>query len=112
MSFCNNNNTTQIPSITPTIYSMSVNTSTQKMYSCVYVNGSNFLPNGISFIQFGTIPLPVVFFSSFSLSFIVPLNMSSGNYPVTVVNKYNPNFINQSYPGTVSISNSINYTIN
>ena len=103
------------PSFTPILTSLSVTTSPSGAYSLVYVNGSNFLPNGTTFIQFGGLGyLPVTYYSSFNLSFVVPLNAVAGNYPVKVVNLYNGNFsssVNQSYPGNLNFSNSITYTI-
>jgi hypothetical protein len=103
------------PSFTPNLTSLSVTTSPSGGYSLVYVNGSNFLPNGTTFIQFGGLGyLPVTYYSSFNLSFVVPLNAVAGNYPVKVVNLYNGNFsssVNQTYPGNLNFSNSITYTI-
>ena len=62
-----------LPSFTPILASLSVTTSTSGAYSLVYVNGSNFLPNGTTFIQFGGLGyLPVTYYSSFNLSFVVP----------------------------------------
>lgn len=104
-----------LPSFTPNLSTLSVTTSSSGSYSLVHVNGSNFLPNGTTFIQFGLLEyLPVTYYSSFNLSFVVPLNAIPGNYPVKVVNLYNGNFspqVNQSYPGNLNFSNSINYTI-
>jgi hypothetical protein len=104
-----------LPSFTPNLSSLSVTTSSSGAYSLVYVNGSNFLPNGTTFIQFGVLGyLPVIYYSSFNLSFIVPLNATPGNYPVRIVNLYNSNFsppVNETFPGNLNYSNSINYTI-
>ena len=104
-----------LPSFTPNLSSLSVTTSSSGAYSVVYVNGSNFLPNGTTFIQFGGLGyLPVTYYSSFNLSFVVPLNAIANNYLVKVVNLYNGNFspeVNQSYPGNLNFSNSITYTI-
>jgi hypothetical protein len=105
------------PSFTPVLYSLSVTSSPSGSYSLVYVNGYNFLPNGTTFIKFGNYAygyLPVTYYSSFNLSFVVPLNAGVDNYQVQVVNLYNGNFsteINQSYPGNLNFSNSITYTI-
>ena len=103
------------PSFTPNLFNLSVTTSPFGVYTMVYINGSNFLPNGKTFIKFGNMGyLPVTYYSSFNLSFIVPLNAIPGNYPVSVVNLYNGNFcpqINQSYPGTLNFSQPITYTI-
>lgn len=103
------------PSFNPELYNLSETSSDSGAYSLVYINGSNFLPNGTTFIKFGTFGyLPVTYYSSFNLSFVVPLNVLPGNYPVSVVNLYNGNFspqINQSTPGNFVFSQSIVYTI-
>lgn len=103
------------PSFTPELSNLSVTTSAAGAYSLVYVNGSNFLPNGTTFIQFGNLGyLPVTYYSSFYLSFVVPLNAVQGNYSVKVVNLYNGNFsppVNQSYAGNLNFSQPITYTI-
>jgi hypothetical protein len=106
-----------LPSFTPTINNLSVTTSTSGVYSLVYINGSNFLPpcNGTTYVNFGAFKqLPITFYSSFNISFLVPLSANAGNYNVTVVNIYNGNFsppVNQSFPGILNYSNSIAYTI-
>jgi hypothetical protein len=103
------------PTFTPALSNLSITTSGLGVYSLVYVSGTNFLPNGTTFIKFGNYGyLPAIFYSSFNLSFVVPLNAAAGNYNVNVVNLYNGNFspqINQSYPGNLNMSNSITYTI-
>jgi hypothetical protein len=105
------------PSFTPVIYSLSVTSSLKGVYSVVYVNGSNFLPptNGTTYVNFGSFTkLPIIYFSSSSLSFVVPLNAKVGDYSVVVVNVYNGNFspqINFTYAGKLNVSNAINYTI-
>jgi hypothetical protein len=114
-SFTNNCRKGFLPSFTPELANLSVTTSSYKAYSLVYVNGANFLPNA-TFIQFGNFGyLPATYYSSFNISFVVPLNAVAGNYNVKVVNIYNGNFspqVNQSYPGNLNYStNSITYTI-
>ena len=103
------------PSFNPILNNLSVTSSSAGSYSVVYVNGSNFLPNGTTFVKLGNFGyIPVIYNSSFNLSFVVPLNVTPGNYNVQVVNLYNGNFspqVNQSYPGNLSFSNSITYTI-
>jgi len=103
------------PSFTPILSGLSVDTSPAGTYSLVYITGSNFLPNNTTFIKFGSYGyLPVIYYSSFNLSFVVPSNAISGNYAVQVVNLYNGNFsppTNQSYNGNLNYSASINYTI-
>jgi hypothetical protein len=105
------------PSFAPTINSLSVTTSKPGSYSNVMINGSNFLPPcyGTTYVNFGIYKnLPIIFYSTSSVSFIVPLNAVSGTYNVQVVNIYNGNFspaVNQSYPGNPNFSNSITYTL-
>lgn len=102
------------PSFTPILGNLSVTNSPAGAYSLVYIHGSNFLPNGTTFVKFGSLYLPVTFYSSFNLSFVVPLNALPGNYKVQVINKYNGNFsppVNQSYPGNLNFSEPIIYTI-
>ena len=82
------------PSFNPKIYSLSVTTSVSSVYSLVYINGSNFFPpsNGSTYVNFGSFTnLPIIFYSSFNISFVVPLNVVAGNYNVVVVNLYNGN---------------------
>jgi hypothetical protein len=102
------------PSFNPILNSLSVSSSPTGNYSLVYVNGSNFLPNGTTFIKFDKSYIPITYYSSCNLSFVVPLNTTPGNYNVQVVNVYNGNFspqVNQSYPGNLNLSNSLTYTI-
>jgi hypothetical protein len=105
------------PSFNPVINSLSITSSHQGVYSLVYINGSNFLPliNGITYVNFGSFKnLPITFYSSFNMSFVVPLNATVGDYNVVVVNLYNGNFappVSQSYPGNPNYSNIITYKI-
>ena len=105
------------PSFAPTIQNISVTSSISGQYSLVYISGTNFLPPsyGITYVNFGSYTnLPITFYSSFNISFVVPLNVTPGNYNIIVVNVYNNNFsssVNQSYPGNPNNSNSITYTI-
>jgi len=102
------------PSFNPILYNLSITTSIVGVYTVVYVTGSNFLPNGVTFIRFGSVYIPVTYYSSFNLSFVVPLTIVPGNYNVSVVNLYNGNFsspVNQSYPGNLNFSNNIVYTL-
>ena len=104
-----------LPSFTPTINSLSVTTSTSGVYSLVYVSGENFFPYGTTYINFGPYKqVPITFFNSFYISFVVPLNIPSGTYSVVAVNVYNGNFsppLHVSYPGNLNYSNSIAYTL-
>jgi hypothetical protein len=105
------------PSFNPVINSLSIKSSPEGIYSLVYINGSNFLPliNGITYVNFGSFKkLPITFYNSFNISFVVPLYADVGDYNVVVVNVYNGNFsppINKSYPGNPNYSNIIPYEI-
>ena len=103
------------PSFKPILNGLSVTSSSVGTYSLVYVNGSNFLPNGTTFIKFGSYGyLPITYYSSFNISFVVPLNANIGEYDIQVVNLYNGNFspqVNQSYSGNLIFSNSMTYSI-
>jgi hypothetical protein len=104
-----------LPSFTPTLYNLSITTSATGAYVVVYVNGCNFLPNGTTFVQFSKLGyIKPTYYSSFNLSFVVPLNALPDNYQVRIINLYNENFsptVNQSYAGNLNYSNSITYTI-
>ncbi len=103
------------PSFTPVLNQLSTISSSAGAYSLVYVNGSNFLPNGTTSIKFGDYGyIPVIYYSSVYLSFVIPLNATAGSYNVQVVNLYTGNFspeVNQSCPSNRNFSNSIIYTI-
>jgi hypothetical protein len=105
------------PSFTPTINSLFVRSSLAGEYSNVMINGSNFLPPsyGVTYVNFGPFKnLPITFYSTTAISFVVPLNALPGTYIVQVVNIYNGNFsptVNQSYPGIPNFSNSFTYSI-
>lgn len=105
------------PSFNPIINGLSVTSSASQAYSLVYITGSNFVSptNGTTYVNFGSfLNLPITFYSSFNISFVVPLNALAGSYNVVVVNVYNGNFsnaVNTSYPGNPNYSNSITYTI-
>lgn len=107
---------TSAPTFTPIISNLSTTNSPSGGYSLIYITGSNFLPNGTTFVKFGNYGyISATYYSSFNLSFVVPLDAGVGDYSVQVANLYNGNFspqINQSYPGNVNLSlNSITYTI-
>ena len=105
------------PSFTPTIGTLSVTSSVTGAYSNVYISGANFLPPcyGTTYVNFGNFKqLPITFYSTFNISFFVPLNAAPGIYNVNVVNLYNGNFsppVNQSYTANQNYSNTITYTV-
>ena len=104
-----------LPSFTPVIYNLSVDTSLAGAYSNVIITGQNFLPNGTTYVNFGNFTnIPVNYFSSFSISFVVPANAPIGSYNVVVVNNYNSNYsanINTIYNQNLNFSNSVTYTL-
>lgn len=104
-----------LPSFTPEIYSLSVDTSLSGAYSNVSIAGKNFLPNGITYINFGNFTnIPVSYFNSFNISFVVPTNASIGSYNIVAVNKYNSNYsanITTIYNQNLNFSNSVTYKL-
>jgi hypothetical protein len=114
---CRKVSTISYPSFAPVINNFSVNTSVSGVYSLVYIYGINFLPPvyGTTYVNFGSFKqLPITFYSNSSISFVVPLNASPGNYNTVVVNIYNSNYsptVNHSYAGNPNYSNSNIYTI-
>jgi hypothetical protein len=105
------------PPFAPTINSLSVTSSGVGAYSLVYIYGTNFLPScyGTTYVNFGPYKqLPITFYSTTSVSFVVPLDAIVGVYNVVVVNIYNNNFgqaINQTYAGNPNFSNPISYQL-
>ena len=72
---------------TPVIYSLSVYTCKTNTYTVVYITGENFLPNGNTFVNFGDYTkIPIVYYSSYNISFVVPINAQPNIYNVVVVN--------------------------
>jgi hypothetical protein len=104
-----------LPSFTPEIYNISKNTSTAGAYSVVFIVGKNFLPNGTTYVNFGTYQnISVSYFSSNNISFVVPANAIIGSYNIIVVNNYSSNFsanINNFYNSNLNYSNSETYTL-
>ena len=103
------------PSFTPVLNSLSVSSSASGSFVEVYVTGQNFLPQENTYIRFGSFGyIQPVFYSSFNLSFVVPLNATPGVYNVQVVNIYNNNFspsVNMSYGSNLNFSNVIQYVV-
>ena len=104
-----------LPSFKPEIYSLSVYTSLSGAYSNVLISGKNFLPNGTTYVNFGNFTnIPVSYFSSFNISFVVPTNATIGSYNVVVVNNYTSNYsanINIIYNENLNFSNSVTYKL-
>ena len=95
------------PNTSPVIYTLSPVESVLGDYTLCYINGLNFSKEnttGNSTVTFGTITnIPVTFYSSLNLSFVVPNNLAAGTYSVQVVN-------NSYFPST-TYSNKVNYTL-
>ena len=104
-----------LPSFAPVIHSLSVTTSPAGQYSFVYISGQNFFQNGITYVNFGSYTnIPITYYSSFNISFVVPLNATMGNYNVAVVNIYNGQYspaVQYTYPGNLNYSTHIVYTL-
>ena len=107
------------PIFTSNINTLSVTNSIAYIYTIVYINGSNFFPacygTRCTYVNFGSYKkIPITFYNSNNISFVVPLDAASGIYNVQVVTIYNEFFsspLNQSYAGIQNYSNSIIYTI-
>jgi hypothetical protein len=99
------------PNTSPIIYSLFPEESVLGEYTVCYINGLNFSKEnttGNSTVTFGDIAnIPVIFYSSLSLSFVVPnsINLVAGTtYLVQVVN-------NNYFPSTL-YSNKVEYKLN
>ena len=115
---CNPNNSSY-PNFAPSIYNLNVYTSVAGAYTVVHIIGDNFLPPayGNTYVNFGIFTnIPIVFYSTFNISFVVPQGAVATKYPynVEVVNVYNNNFgssINYRASGSNVYSNNVSYTI-
>lgn len=102
------------PSFTPVIINLSVTSSQHGDYSFVYIYGENFLPNGTTYVNFGKYKkINVIYYSSGTISFVVPANAEPGLYEVIVVNIYNNNLAQQTqfYNTNLNYSNPEFYTV-
>ena len=96
-----------LPNITPVIYNLSTYESQAGKYKIVYVTGENFNFNTTS-VTFGSMKnIQVVYYDSFNISFVIPINYTTGiyNVQVTVVNNRNMLVPNTLY------SNSLMYIL-
>lgn len=99
-----------LPDIKPVINSFSPTSSIQGVHTVVYLYGNNFGNKnskiGTSVVNFGSTStytkLPVSFYSSQEISFIVPSGATKGTYEITVSNLIFPYYLT---------SNSVTYTI-
>ena len=102
------------PSFAPIINSLSVTSCLSGVYTVVYVSGSNFLPNNTYIVFGGFTNTQVTFYTTSSISFVVPYKVGPGTYNVVAINKYNGHFspsINSSDSGNLSYSNLVIFTI-
>ena len=91
------------PNLSPVITSLSLYSSVKGEYTVVYVTGINFQIGGITTVSFGPYKnIPVTFYGSLNISFVVPAKALIGIYVVQV-------FINI-YP-TQLYSNAVEYII-
>jgi hypothetical protein len=108
-----------LPSFTPVINNLSVNTSIVGNYSLVYITGQNFLPNGFTYVNFNSDTvsyknIAVTYYDSFTISFVVPSIATAGTYNITVVNIYNGQLaqkVKYSYIPNLNYSNSEQYVV-
>jgi hypothetical protein len=100
-----------LPSFTPLIGSLSVTSSSAGQYSLVYINGNNFFPNGTTYVNFGQYKnIPIVYYGSFNISFVVPTPPSANTYPETYTVYVTLN-TNSNFSPFLLYSNPVTYTI-
>ena len=91
------------PDTSPVISSLSIYSSVESVYTVVYITGQNFQIDGVTTVSFGTYQnIPVTFYSSMNISFVIPSNALAGIYVVQVFNNIYP---------TQLYSNTVNYNI-
>lgn len=104
-----------LPKFRPLISTISRNSSVAGQYTIVYISGTDFFGFGLTSVNFGSYTnIPIVYYSSFNISFVVPPSASKGNYNIRVVNIYNGQLgasANYSYPGQLKLSDPIQYTL-
>ena len=98
-----------LPNITPIISSLSTYTSESGKYKVIYVacNKFNFNTTSVTFSNaIFKSSIPVIYFSTFSISFVVPINAPIGIYNIQVLiideSRLSPNIV---------YSNIISYTL-
>ena len=92
----------RFPEFTPVLFFMSTYEANPHTYTVVTVKGYNFFPNNTQ-ILFGTKIVPVSFYGSTQITFVVPMDLPFGQYEVKAVNVTN---FSPLYPVTQKISNS------
>lgn len=76
------------PDFTPLIYLLSTNQSAYNTYTVVNVQGYNFFP-GNTVIFFGETVVPISYYGSTGLSFVVPISSPRGTYEIRAANVTN-----------------------
>jgi len=113
---CNPSNSSY-PNFAPSIYNLNVETSVAGAYTVVHILGDNFFPPayGNTYVNFGSFTnIPIIFYNTFNISFVVPQGAGNNLYNVVVVNVYNNNFgstINYRASGSNVYSNTVLYSI-
>jgi len=103
--------TATLPNLNPTIYSLSQYISAPGLYAVVYIQGNNFSPYNAS-VNFGYIQnIPIVFYNSFTVSFVVPIYVSEGEYQIQVVNVNNSKWNKEAIYSNIVNYNIQNYSI-
>lgn len=96
------------PDTSPEIYKLHPAESIVTDYTVCNIIGLNFSKSnttGNSTVTFGNITnIPVTFYSSLNIAFVVPNNLATGTYAVQVVN-------NNYFPSTL-YSNMVDYVLN
>ena len=78
------------PQTPPIIYNLSQYTSKLGQYTQVFVNGYNFFAYGTTRVNFGPyINIPLTYYSSLQISFLIPINAQPGCYTINVANVTN-----------------------
>jgi hypothetical protein len=99
------------PDLTPVVYSFSTYSSSRNTYTVVNVIGKNFLPDGTTAVQFGSYTnIPIIYYSSFNISFVVPTPPSANTYPETYTVYVTLN-TNSNFSPFLLYSNPVTYTI-
>lgn len=104
-----------VPDLKPFISSLSQYSSPYNSYVKVYITGENFLPNGLTTLDFGNIQnINIKYINSNSLYFEIYSLLFPGVYNILVKNTWNLNAKNttaNTNNGLVIKSNVVQYTI-
>lgn len=94
------------PNYNPIILGLSIYSSVAGVYTQVTISGNNFSYGsniGISAVNFGSYQnIPVIFYGSNQISFVIPTAAIPGTYTVQVVNLWYP---------TSTYSNTLSYNL-